>query len=69
MPPAEIESAPLPPEGNALSAELWGRMQIILSAVAFRRNPPIDRLELMFYTDVGALSPNIVYSGTQKCLG
>ncbi len=24
VPPAEIESAPLPPEGNALSAELWG---------------------------------------------
>ena len=34
MPPAEIESAPLPPEGNALSAELWGRTDFILSAFA-----------------------------------
>lgn len=28
MPPAEIESAPLPPEGNALSAELWGHLRM-----------------------------------------
>ena len=37
VPPAEIESAPLPPEGNALSAELWGRTVIILAGNRWRR--------------------------------
>ena len=31
MPPAEIESAPSPPEGDALSAELWGRIPTYFS--------------------------------------
>lgn len=44
VPPAGIEPAPLPPEGNALSAELWGRQHgrnatLILVAICRRRKP------------------------------
>ena len=39
MPPAEIESAPSPPEGDALSAELWGRIEFILAVNSAQRKP------------------------------
>ncbi len=39
MPPAEIESAPSPPEGDALSAELWGRIGFILTVNPLQRKP------------------------------